>query len=355
MTSSRKSNFELLRILAMFLIVLHHACVHGAIKLEGISAAGLLVANELSIGGKLGVDLFVMITGYFMVKSTFKTKSFVHIFTVTLFYALVIIGVFYLFAPDAVTLKSAIKSLQLKSSGALPWFAVAYLGMYLFVPYLNKLALSLSKTDYKRLLVIAFICLSVVPTALNVDFIASYFVWFLFLYLTAGYIRLFGIRIVQKHKLVATLLPLAIIVISIGVFSAFPQLTKTLGINARYFANTYSCFILICAVGVFYLFKDLEIGHSKFINKVASTTFGIYLIHDNSLVLAWLWPHFKAVFSLNASTLWIGLLLTACLVFAACALIEAVRQLLALLLPKAKRVQSLYAQIDGKMRLQREE
>ena len=64
MPAKRKSNFELLRILAMLRIIGHHFSVHG----DAVFATDVLTVNRLwmqciEIGGKLGVNIFVLISG----------------------------------------------------------------------------------------------------------------------------------------------------------------------------------------------------------------------------------------------------------------------------------------------------
>lgn len=81
----RKSNIELLRILSMFLICLHHFSVHGPWP----SAGGALPHAVIDImsmgGGKAGVNCFILITGYFLVKSSFKSRSLVKLLIETFF------------------------------------------------------------------------------------------------------------------------------------------------------------------------------------------------------------------------------------------------------------------------------
>ena len=66
----RVSNIELLRIVAMFLVVISHFYVHGRWP----------IVNELSINniiiycfdvGEIGVTAFVLISGYFLVNQSF--------------------------------------------------------------------------------------------------------------------------------------------------------------------------------------------------------------------------------------------------------------------------------------------
>ena len=78
MGKERDSNIELLRIVAMLMIVLHHLCLRGYSGLEG----GLdgwfvdLERNMLIIGGKIGVDVFVLISGFFLASGRIKVTSF---------------------------------------------------------------------------------------------------------------------------------------------------------------------------------------------------------------------------------------------------------------------------------------
>lgn len=74
---NRKSNFELLRIVAMLMIVLHHVMVHGV--LEGGIKTNLTATGFLSVGlasgGKIGVMIFMLMTGYFLVNKREVNKK----------------------------------------------------------------------------------------------------------------------------------------------------------------------------------------------------------------------------------------------------------------------------------------
>lgn len=66
----RQSNFELLRIFAMLLIILFHYVYNGGFNLETSEfCLNKCVLRTLGFGGKLGVELFVLITGYFLSKN----------------------------------------------------------------------------------------------------------------------------------------------------------------------------------------------------------------------------------------------------------------------------------------------
>ncbi|MGL4862403.1 MAG: acyltransferase family protein [Cetobacterium sp.] len=75
MGKERSSNFELLRIFAMVLIVTHHYSIHGNWEFNEVISMSKLYIQFLSIGGKLGVNLFIMITGYFMCDSNYRVQT----------------------------------------------------------------------------------------------------------------------------------------------------------------------------------------------------------------------------------------------------------------------------------------
>ena len=66
-----------------------------------------------------------------------------------------------------------------------------------------------------------------------------------------------------------------------------------------YFSDMDSFLSLAIAVGLLGLFKDLEMEHLKWVDMIASGTFGVCLIYENEFMrqLLWLWPH----------SLWAGL------------------------------------------------
>ena len=66
----RESGLELLRIIAMLLIVTHHVCYWGGV--QGSTALEQVLMKCCGLGGRLGVNIFVLISAYFMVQKKFK-------------------------------------------------------------------------------------------------------------------------------------------------------------------------------------------------------------------------------------------------------------------------------------------
>lgn len=78
----RQSNFELLRIVAIMMIIIHHSMVHGTLD---VSQFTLFHSNPYTValfcivafGGKVGVYVFSIISGYFMLYSHNSVKKLV--------------------------------------------------------------------------------------------------------------------------------------------------------------------------------------------------------------------------------------------------------------------------------------
>ena len=67
---SRYSNIELLRIVSMFMIISQHFGMYSGFDFsESDSFLNYAWVRFLQFGGKIGVNIFVLIAGYFLVTS----------------------------------------------------------------------------------------------------------------------------------------------------------------------------------------------------------------------------------------------------------------------------------------------
>ena len=88
---SRNSNLELLRILAMFLIVLFHFSYHNFTDINIIASnPNNYIINFTLMLGKIGVDVFVLLSAYFMIHSKFTLKKFLILIGELYFYSYLI-------------------------------------------------------------------------------------------------------------------------------------------------------------------------------------------------------------------------------------------------------------------------
>lgn len=290
----RNSNLELYRIIVMLLIVAHHYVVNsGLIDVIRESPATAVSATMLIFGawGKTGINCFVLITGYFMCKSSFTWQKLLKLYLQITFYAVIIYGIFCVTGHESLSaFTSAFKLFPVKS--VTDGFTSCFMVFFLFIPFLNIFLDKLDKTHHKYLVILLLSVYTLLPTFLfKVSF--NYVTWFITIYFFASYIRFYGLGWSMSHKAWGYMTLFLILTSSVSVLGLF-ALNKYGYIShwAPYYFISDSNKVLALAVSVssFMWFKDLRIPYSRTINTIGATTFGVFLIHANSDAMRqWLW------------------------------------------------------------------
>ena len=160
-------------------------------------------------------------------------------------------------------------------------------------PFLNKLISSMNKREYQKLLIILIICFSIIsilPDAYTLDSSHGYgIIWFVCLYLIAGYIRIYGLpKKIKVNKNFYYLLIYFIfaIIVTIGMLS-LDFVGSHLGSETlmNKFIQYNNIFVLMESIALFMFFKQLNIKNTKIIKIVefiAPLTLAVYLIHEQS-------------------------------------------------------------------------
>ncbi len=319
MAKVRKSNFECIRIAAMLLICLHHVSLNCPWP-EG-DAAKEVVLLVMQFGGKLGVDLFILITGYMSIKSRFRIRSLLRVVLQTWFYTVAILLLFFLFDPgDIRSLKGVLKSF-VPTTSCLYWFVTFYVGLVVISPFLNALVAGLGRNGTKKLLMVLFVLLSVIPTFTRLTFVLNNLAWFSFLYLLAGYMKIWGGGVWSGRKvLLWTCIP-TIVIIAVGIVTSLAT-----GSRSHPLATAESVFMVAVAIGCFKWFVQLDLGVNKIINTIASGSFAVYLLSTNWLSGNWLWTHLTFVYESGPFMLLVMGICMSIGIYLFCAAIDLVRQ-----------------------------
>lgn len=127
----RQSNMELLRIMAMFMILVYHSVYYVFYNYRGDSPIFASLVTLLHIG----VPLFVLISGYFGIKPSIK--GFLKLYFILLFYNLVLYGLRLVYGDVSFSYREFAKLWFPFSIGRRWWFFKVYLMLYLFSPILN--------------------------------------------------------------------------------------------------------------------------------------------------------------------------------------------------------------------------
>lgn len=339
MNRKRQANFELLRIVAMMMIIALHYLVKGGVAApyaENHSPVNYF-AWLLEAFCIVAVNCYVLISGYFLVEAQWKPRRVLSLVCQILFYSMaipiVLIGL-GIVSGSSLGVYDWIGYL-LPVGTEHYWFATAYLLMYLFSPVL---AAGIRQMEQKQLQIVIGLLLlffslgkSVLPIAFVTDHYGYDFGWFLCLFVIAGYLRRFGIPWLEQRKhalLLYSLSAAGMWALSIVADGLSSQITAfTYYVDMPYTYNHILC--LTGSVSLFYLFRGMEIRNEKagaVICKLSSYTFGIYLLHEH-ILLRYEWMQWLQVDRVAGSWRFVPhLLFTIVLVYVTGTVVDVVRE-----------------------------
>lgn len=323
----RQANFELLRILCMYMIVLGHCLFHGRVTAKlGYGTTNYFLSYLIQSFSVVHVNCFVMLAGYFAIDGTFRMQRPLKIWKQVFFYGAVIC----LFAGLTVGVEGKDVLLAVFPISARNyWFASVYMGLVFLMPFLGMTAVRLTKKQYQYLLLLLALFLSVNHMFFRVDTYGTYtgrdLPWFVFLALLAGYIKLHT----EEHRTYFWYGLLGYAAASLGVLASVYLSVELHLEDMGYFLNYHSPLALLATGSLFLCVKNMpwkESPADSAILKTAGAAFGVYLIHDNYLIRYLVWDTFRA--SKVARTHWaviyaVGISL---LVYAVCTGLELGRQ-----------------------------
>lgn len=327
--SDRKSNIELLRIFAMVMIIAHHIAVHSNFNFPtNLISINRLWIQLIQMGGKIGVDIFVLISGYFLImSSSIKTSKVLKLWLQIFTYSAGIFFVFTLLSSQGFGIKALVENV-LPITFSKWWFASTYFMLYLISPYINKLLRLFDKKEYQRFLVLLFVSWCVVPTFLGKSWQSNSLLWFVFLYALAGYIRLhIDCASISNGKcILIAIVTTALTFLSVIAFDLLGLKIGFIATHATFFYGMEKLPILVISLMLFLGFANMKMGYVPLINTISSACFGIYLLHDNSYIRALLWSTiFKNSNYEQSSFLVPYTLMQIVVVFVVCAVVELIR------------------------------
>ncbi|MCO6543257.1 MAG: acyltransferase [Lactobacillus sp.] len=289
-TKIRNSRIELLRIISMFLIVYDHIIIFTNWNLTNDYVRDTILEIP-TIGGKLGVNIFFLITGYFLIKkNNYRFNGTIKIILTTLFYSWIGVLISYLFKLPGISWKLNFQGIFPIEFGSY-WFITVYVFLMLIYPYINKLVINLTQIQYFFLLILGFVCLFIWSCFFSnkVSGISegSTLLTGVYVYLLGGYIRLHNKTkdLYKKNIINLTIFFLSLILMIVSIF-----LINILQVHGflRYGLHKYMKFIdgdsplqLIASMAIFIYTIDKPSFENKFINIIASTSLAVYILDTN--------------------------------------------------------------------------
>lgn len=193
---TRQSNIELLRIIIMIGIVAHHFSVHGGydFSTETVTLNRIWI-QFIELGGKIGVNIFALISGYFLISSnSIKIEKVLKLMMQILTYSVFFFLLFGVLKNGSLNVRELIKAC-FPITFSQWWFASAYFMLFLISPYLNRFLESLDRSACQRMLLLLTICWSFIPTFTGQSFQSNNLLWLIYMYSLGAYFRLHDIYI----------------------------------------------------------------------------------------------------------------------------------------------------------------
>lgn len=273
--SVRDSNFELLRIIAMFLVLINHS---GYMSIDPPTNEEVFSAPMLSLArygsqsfSQICVNVFVLISGWFGIKARFSR------ITEFLFqcYFICFVSYFVLLAIAFTTPMSIGSWFNFLVFGDL-WFVMAYLLLYLMAPMMNMFIESLTQRQFLYFLLIF----------LTIQFLHGFVIqvgWFekgmtpltlMSLYLMGRYMRLYPNRFTTMRRWMDMLI--YFVVSALGAVLTFYSVRH--GAEGYRFFSHVSPTIIVTSVYFFLFFTKFSFKN-RLINWIAVSAFAVYVLN----------------------------------------------------------------------------
>lgn len=279
----RNSSFELLRLLLMFMIVIHHCIVHG-LGLAGLSSKFpwpvVISADQMEIAFGMNafcisaVNCFILISGYFKIKVS--VQRFVNLVFSILFYTIIFTIIPYIVKGNW---NAAFENCLFLSHSQY-WFVIDYLFLMVFAPMLNMAYDKFSIRD-RRLLLIGLVIISCYfgfiwdHTANSDGYTILQFIM----------IYCIGREIAKSNFSLTRIRALLLYIVCCVLIALCGYIFWIKGFNELSWKTTFynDPLLVVAAIGLFLLFKDLSF-HSELINRLGKSSFGIYLFQSSASV-----------------------------------------------------------------------
>ena len=293
----RSSNIELLRIVAMLAIIAHHYVVNSTVLdlVDPLHPTANSVFLQLwGMWGKTAINVFVLITGYFMCESRLTAKRYLKMLFEIVFYSWIMWLVLVSCGYETLTWKGGIDRLILRDIMANQNgdFVPGFMWMYLMIPFMNIFIKATSKENLFLFVALLLVMFTVCGTVLSANVYHHVF-WYVTLYHIGAIIRKYPFSWMGSCRTCACLLAFSILVAWSSVVSIdFAAMWLGRPVLWPYFfvVDSHKLLAFSVAFFAFLTFKNLHVPRSSFINAVASTTFGVLLIHAaTDGMRRWLW------------------------------------------------------------------
>lgn len=287
---SRERNYgiELLRILAMYMIVINHVIGMGAVYASSTFLSPQYEAQFfLHYLVFSDVNIFALISGYVGYDSRFKVSSLANVWARTLFYSIGMTVVFALIYPGTVGGKQWLDACFPVMTGQY-WYVTAYVVLFFFIPILQAAVRNLPRKTLRLAILATLILLSLGSFLMRGEDLFrlhnGYSAWWLLvMYLVGAYIKKYNpFRKIRPIWGLVTFF--AMVLCCFGGKLLIEVLGYRINGSMRciYLFDCYTNpFFVAAGVGILHFFSSIHPGKKacRIIGTIAPLAFSVYLIH----------------------------------------------------------------------------
>lgn len=273
----RQTNFELLRLISMFMVLI----VHSNFQALG-TPTNIDILNEPTINitriilqsfTLVCVNIFILISGWFGIKFSFR--GILQLLFQTFFFLFSIYFICIFFKIENFSFEGLGKCMMLNNG---TWFIKSYLCLYIISPVLNKYIEQTSRRNYKITLTLYFLFQLIWGWgSKGVTFFEEGFspLSFIGLYLLSRYMKIYGPKISLFPKRFDIIMYILLSLIT--SFFLFISIKYEFKLYYKFWAYN-NPFIILSSVFLFLYFSKINI-YNKFINNISKSCLSVYLLH----------------------------------------------------------------------------
>lgn len=292
----RNYGIDVLRILAMFFVVILHSLGHGGV-LNNVIVGSLQYKFVwfMEIFAYCAVDIFSLISGYVSYREDERRTSYsnyIGLWFQVLFYGVIINFLFCIVDPSLVAKSDCLMAFFPVING-MYWYFIAYTGLFIMIPFLNYGIRYCSKDTLKKLFVVIFLIFSLFDTIFKRFCLSGgySFVWLVLLYLLGAIIKKCEIgKKLRGYQIVLGIFVLYMITYFYKIYG-FEGFILKVSITKDLLISYTSPMVLWTAILYVIGFSKIRCSSSllkKVIHFGASSTFSIYLINEHKLVRSYM-------------------------------------------------------------------
>lgn len=331
------ANFELLRIILALSIIANHIIMYSGKVFNDNSSFDFYTTNILRSFFIYAVNVFVLISGYFSIRFSFKKLLRLEIKILIYTYLFLLLNLcFNIVKVDKIVYIHMLFPVVTRQY----WFVSIYFILCIFSGFINKALNTLDKKEYENLILIEILIFYILPTfcyIINAPQIiqdAGYgIVNFICLYTFGYYIKKYADSL-KNIKLYIVLY----IANCFMMFFANLGLSKLLGFYFNSFISYNTVFCLCGSIFIFLIFKNISITKKRYINKISSKSLVVYILHMNPIFSKYLFTNILRVQNYQEIYLIIAIFIIPIIIYLICIIIDEVIEFLLKNLYKLVRV-----------------